>query len=252
MKKIIKILSRKNGLEFLKQPDIKKEAVRINAVLKPFGLDREVRGPKDFYTLCILEEGLRNKQTIEALYEQKRTELLDIWDMLDYPKRNEFLHPVIAEAVAGMKKFYFHDKIILIPFFDEVINALYDHETAVLELPQFFKMYKQFSDKIVDPVVYGTLPYEAGFARTQVIGGNERGIALYEGRTHALIVLFQDGREVQLPLSLNCTGLKLDPPQGWKLAQAVLSEDPSGLIQALLQCGYVDEGLKKKLAKGQK
>lgn len=78
------------------------------------------------YTLSILEEGLKNKQKIEELYEQTRTEMLDIWEIIDYPKRNEFVRPKIQAAIADMKKFTVEDKLVMIPFFDPLINALYE------------------------------------------------------------------------------------------------------------------------------
>ena len=201
------------------------------------------------YTLSILEEGLKNKQKIEELYEQTRTEMLDIWEIIDYPKRNEFVRPRIQEAIADMKKFTVEDKLVMIPFFDPLINALYDHETAVLELPQFFKMVKSFADKIVDPLIYGRLPYDAGFASPQVIFQNEQGFAVYEGRVHCLEVFAFDGTETELPLSLVCTGEKLDPAQGAPLAAAVLSQDPLQIRDACCASGYILPKLKSKIAR---
>ena len=67
-----------------------------------------------------------NKQKIEELYEHTRTEMLDIWEIIDYPKRNEFVRPKIQAAIADMKKFTVEDKLVMIPFFDPLINALYD------------------------------------------------------------------------------------------------------------------------------
>ena len=136
--KMIKILRKGNDREFLKLNEVRKETARINARLKPYQLDRPVKTVRDVYTLSILEEGLKNKQKIEELYEQTRTEMLDIWEIIDYPKRNEFVRPKIQAAIADMKKFTVEDKLVMIPFFDPLINALYDHESAVLELPQFF------------------------------------------------------------------------------------------------------------------
>lgn len=247
--KIIKILRKANDQELLKLPAVRKETARINALLKPYQLDRTVKTARDVYTLSILEEGLKNKQKIEELYEQTRREMLDIWDMLDYPKRNEFVRPKIQAAIAEMKQFSSEGKLIMIPFFDPLINALYDHETAVLELPQFFKMYKNFADKIVDPLIYGRLPYEAGFASPQVIFQNELGFAVYEGRVHCLEIFAFDGTETELPLSLVCTGQKLDPAQGAPLAAAVLSQDPTQIRDALCASGYVLPKLKSKIAR---
>ncbi len=88
--KMIKILRKGNDREFLKLNEVRKETARINARLKPYQLDRPVKTARDVYTLSILEEGLKNKQKIEELYEQTRTEMLDIWEIIDYPKRNEF------------------------------------------------------------------------------------------------------------------------------------------------------------------
>lgn len=247
--KMIKILRKGNDREFLKLNEVRKETARINARLKPYQLDRPVKTARDVYTLSILEEGLKNKQKIEELYEQTRTEMLDIWEIIDYPKRNEFVRPRIQEAIADMKKFTVEDKLVMIPFFDPLINALYDHETAVLELPQFFKMVKSFADKIVDPLIYGRLPYDAGFASPQVIFQNELGFAVYEGRVHCLEVFAFDGTETELPLSLVCTGEKLDPAQGAPLAAAVLSQDPLQIRDACCASGYILPKLKSKIAR---
>lgn len=57
--KIIKILRKANDQELLKLPEVRKETARINALLKPYQLDRTVKTARDVYTLSILEEGLK-------------------------------------------------------------------------------------------------------------------------------------------------------------------------------------------------
>lgn len=249
MEKLIKLLRKENPREFLKLPQIKKEISEMNQILKPFHVDFPVKTIKDYYTLCISCEALKNKQEIERVYEQRRHELFEVWAMLEYPKRNEFLHPFVQEKVAKMKKFNHKGKLIFLPFFDELINALYDHETAILELPQFFKMYKQFSDKIIDPAMYGLHPYQVDFAQAQTISQHETGFSVYESKTHTLVVIFYDGMTQEIPLSLTCTADKLDPSQGAKLTEAILTKQLSVIQDAFCQSGYISEKLKKKIRK---
>ncbi len=247
MDKWIRILKKENDRELLKMPQVRQQIAQLNRTLSPFHLNRSVRNARDLYTLQIMAEGLKNKQAIENGYETTRQEMLDIWEMLDYPKRNEFLKPRIRALIQPMKQFLWHGKTILIPFFDEVINALYDHETAILELPQFFRMYRDFAGKTIDPLVYGRLPYDAGFAQAQVIAQTDQGFAVYEGRSHSLEVFFFDGSVVSLPLSIHCTGTRLDVPQGEHLAVAVLRKDRAQLHEALQRSGYIAQRLKKKI-----
>ena len=247
--KIIRILKKANNSELLKMSEVRKEIQRLNKELKPWGLDRNVKSPLDYYQLQIAEEGLKNKQTVEKLYEQIRNEMIDIWELIDYTKRNEFVYPRIHEAVIQMKSFVYQDKTVMIPFLEPVINALYDHETAVLELPQFFKMIHSFHDKVIDPSLYGILPYQAGFVDVQPVAETEKGYAVYDGRTHCLEIIGKDGKQTEVPLSLVCTGVKIDPAQALDIVNAILNEDEKELGGACVASGYIRPDLKKKLSK---
>ena len=247
--KVIRILKKGNDRDLMKMNEVRKEIQRLNRILKPWGLDRNCKTPLDYYQLQMAEEGLKNKQKVEGLYEQIRNDMIDIWDLIDYTKRNEFVYPKIQEAVHQMKRFLYQDKVITVPFLDPVINALYDHETAVLELPQFFKMIHTFSDKLIDPSLYGILPYQAGFADSQPIMENEKGYAVYDGRSHCLLVVSGKGQQTEIPLSLVCTGMLIDPAQAEPMVVAVLDEDEKQLIEACLACGYIHPDLKKKIRK---
>lgn len=246
MKELIKICSKANRLELLKDKTIKQKLSTIQQQLKPFGIDCSCRSDLDYFHLCILSKGAENKQSIEEAYEAISREMFEIWQDLDYKKRNEFAGKALNELKETMIHFDYQGSRIFIPFFDTLMNTLYDKEVAVLQLPQFFKLYKEFKDRMIDPFVYRHLPYEFGFVEVQFLGSEENGFGFYCRENHSIYVINEKKEATVFPLSVSNRTESIDAAKGKLLVKAVLSQDKRAAVQWCINCGQINEAIKKK------
>ena len=246
MKELIKICAQYNGLQLLKQKSVRQRLKQIEVNLKPFQINCTCKSDFAFFTLCIMEQAWENKNTIEQAYEQVARTMFDIWEDLDYKKRNEFACSALNEIKEKLPYFELMDNRIFIPFFDELMNALYDREVAVLQLPQFFKLYKEFRDRMIDPYQYGALPYQHGFCDVQFIAGFEAGFGFYVKENHSIYVIGLEKQVTILPLSIKNRTDFIDVTKAASVVEAILNHDVQKVTQWCINCGQMEERCKKK------
>lgn len=234
-------------MKLLDQKDIKARLQAVEKKLKPFGIDCQCRSDLDYFRLCILSRGLDNKAKIEAAYEELSRDMFEIWQDLDYKKRNEFARINLAEMKDKLLCFYQDDTRIFIPFFDPLMNTLYDKETAVLQLPQFFRLYKDFKERMIDPFEYLWLPYQAGFVDDiQFLYHNEKGFGFYVPQNHSIYVFDVKKEMTVLPLSLSLRLDQIDQTRGSNWVEAALEKNEEAMVQWCINSGQIEEKVKKK------
>ena len=246
MKDFFKFCFKENRIELLKEKSIRDQIQQIQDQFKEYGIELPCHHDLDYFNLQILSRGLKNKQVIESEYEALANEMFEIWQDLDYKKRNAFSQGALAEKKEALLWFSAQECRIFIPFFDELMNTLYDKETAVLQLPQFFKLYKNFKDRMIDPFHYHHLPYEAGFVDVQFLGSRSDGFGFYCRQNHSLYVLDEKKSCTILPLSISNRVETLDPQRTWGWIEAVLNQDQRAMLQWCVGCGQLNEKIKKK------
>lgn len=158
----------------------------INQNLK---LKMDMKHSKDLLALSVYEEGLKNKAFFEQAFEAIRHQNLDLWDNLSFVERNFIVKCDIAADKVQLKSFKVDDVLITIPFFDVLLNGLYDRETAILELPQFFKLYKAFENRMIPLSTYGVKPYVANMSFARYVASVKNKVVLFyeEGAIFYLI-----------------------------------------------------------------
>lgn len=116
------------------------------------------------YTLKLIltYNSIKQKETFEKEFERFRNNHLDMWDNLSFTERNKLFQLDFEKTREQLNSFYFEDERIYIPIFDILFNNLYDRETPILELPQYFKLQHEFKSEMIDVGKYGLLPYKAG------------------------------------------------------------------------------------------
>jgi len=136
----------------------------------------------------MIDIALKNKEEFQKVSEAIRFDFFDIWQDMEYAKRNEFL-------LLNMNSFYekacvmnFENEHILVPFFDPLLNALMMKRPAVFDLPQYFKLYKDFKGSCVDPIkTYGLHLLHSPFYPFTHLGSLNDEHVFYDAQHHALI-----------------------------------------------------------------
>lgn len=167
----------------------KNDIKRYDGIAKKYGLKLNSKDLKDFLTLSIFEIGLHQKEAIEHIYEEVRNECFDMWEYLSFYERNDIIMLKLNPRLDSFKSFVSHDTTILIPFFDNLLNALYHKEVAILELPQFFHLYTQFKEKLIDINQYGLLPYQANMSIFPCENSSDNFVILHDSEGCAFIKL---------------------------------------------------------------
>lgn len=249
MKELIKLCGKGNHLVLLKQKEVKNRIEKARSLLQPYGIDCTCKNDWDYFNLMILYQGAINKSMIEEAYEDVSRDMFEIWNDLDYKKRNEFAVNALMPMKEKLLSFQSNGNRIFIPFFDELMNTLYDKETAILQLPQFFKLYKDFKERMIDVFVYRHHPFESGFVPVQFIQAFENGFGFYCPDNHSIYVINNLKQVITLPLSLSRRVHQLDVERASKWVEAVLKSDKIAMVQWCINSGQINEIVTKKCIK---
>jgi hypothetical protein len=166
--------------QLLKTRQVKSEIQWMKETFKKEGLIFTCQNPHEYFKMQIIKTALNNKQRLEKAYDEVRNKLIEIWPTIDYQQRNHLMNLELFSLKESFCKFESQTGVvIMIPFFNELLNSLYHKEMVVFELPQFYKLYKQYSKECVDPAIYGIEPYRAGFSNYKFICFNKTRFVLY-------------------------------------------------------------------------
>lgn len=166
--------------QLLKTREAKKDVRWMKETFKKEGLLFNCQNSHDFFKMQIIKMSLSNKQRLEKAYDDVRNKLIEIWPTIDYQQRNHLMNLELFSLKQTLCKFESETGVwIMIPFFNELLNSLYHKEMVVFELPQFYKLYKQYAKECVDPMIYGIEPYRAGFSQATFVGCDKNRFVLY-------------------------------------------------------------------------
>ena len=166
--------------KLLKTREAKIEIQWMKEAFKKEGLLFACQNPHDYFRMQIMKTSLINKQRLEKAYDEVRNKLIEIWPTIDYQQRNHLMNLELFSLKESLCKFESQTGVtIMIPFFNELLNSLYHKEMVVFELPQFYKLYKQYAKECVDPAVYGFEPYRTGFSQSVFVCCDEKSFVLY-------------------------------------------------------------------------
>jgi hypothetical protein len=166
--------------QMLKTKEAKMEIQWMKDTFKKEGLLFSCQNSHEFFKMQVIKTSLHNKQALEKAYDQSRNKLIEIWPTIDYQQRNHLMNIELFSIEETLVKFESQTGVwIMIPFFNELLNSLYHKEMVVFELPQFYKLYKQYAKECVDPIIYGIEPYRAGFSKAAFICSDKNRFVLY-------------------------------------------------------------------------
>lgn len=245
MEKLIRILHMQRHESLLKEE--KKNIRLMRESLKKDGLACAVKNETDYYRLIVMYRGLINKKLIESCYDEVRNDCIEMWNGLEFTQRNKLVKVKLDEALRRCPSFICASgKQIVIPFFDELLNSLYIHEPAVLELPQYYRLYKQYKDRMIDVCEYGLNMIEQGFAEGKILAVNECYCVIYEAKCRSLIRFDKYLKAMVFPLDKDCL-IKEDELQ--RLADILVEDDERNAAVFCMNSVLFHDKVKKKLQK---
>lgn len=215
-----------------------------------FQLPFSASSDKEYYRLEIIMQGIANKQTLESSYDRIRNELIELWDHVDYQQRNALM-TLHQSAIKESLTLFITDTEakIYIPFFDELINTLYGKEMVVFELPQFFKLYKDFKSTMVDVWKYRYLPYQHGFTTLTFvdIDVKKQEFVLFDEALQMLYHVLSDGTWISYPMDM--TKMKLGVKDASILARYLFNRQIKYFAGYLISVGALSKKCHKSLLK---
>lgn len=247
------ILLKANKIDVYKDRSTKQVLAHMKQAFSLYKLDVKMKSEIDFFDALIYHEALINKSRMEACFEDARRDLFDYWDNLSYQERNRLISLKNEELKNDLR--YFKSETgrnIWIAFFDELLNALYDKELAILELPQYFKLYRNFKDRTINIEQYGIEPYKQEYIDIHVIKRFDDSVIFYYANTKSLYKV--DASKKLKRFSLSKTIGKLVPLKEELeiIAQAMMTENELEAMDYLLQSTLIDDKTKNQLTKYQK
>ena len=231
--------------KYHKQKPVKMMIRKYDSLSKQYALNLKAKEPYDYLKLSLFETALANKSTIEQTFEAIRSKNLDMWENLSFNERNFIVKCDNATQKAKMKKFIFEEQAIYIPFFDKLLNTLYDRETAILELPQYFKLYNDFNARIqLD--LYGFEPYKANMSCAHCIASDATTIVLYDKKQGVFYKISDDAFK-QYPI---LQGIPVERELLETLGHALLDQSDTGkFLDLLIQHEMISKRCVKKIEK---
>jgi len=254
MEKIVKILKQGGYLDAKHVKHLQQEYRVIKKALTKYGIQCGFSNDQAFFDLEIIYTSLLNKQTFESLYEKLKNELFEIWQYFEYNERKACIDHEMLQAKLATKYFYnANDKIIRIAFFDELLNALYENEMIIFDLPQYFKLEKVFADKMINVNTYQYRPFEAGYSSCQYLDHNESGYVIFNIYTKSIYVNYYQKGFFQLAFDKHKDLRHFTNETLQMIAKAILSEDEEAIVRSLIEshlCSvYIDHKLANYLHK---
>jgi len=250
MKTIETILFEDNKTSVTNVAKLKELSQMIRKAFEPFGIRLKMDDEASFFEALIQYEGLKNKQMLEATFEAERHELSEIWPNITYQERNKLVNIKINDLKNSLR--YFKNdknKIIWIPFFDELLNALYHNEMAIFDLDQYYRLYKHFKERLIPVKTYGLAPYTSDFMDiTDLISGSDHRIFYYHP-LKSIFILDASLRLKRIPLSKSMCQVHPLNRDLIQLANAVMSGDEKIYLNTLMTSPLISDKVKLKLNK---
>jgi hypothetical protein len=128
------------------------------------------------------------------------------------------------------------------------LNSLYDHQIAIFELPQYFKLYKQFADKTSPLESRGIPLWYCGFVDWINVVQDDKTLVFFYEPMHCLFRLNDRFELTSYPLS-KTPQIKASLENLGDMGKSLLENDEIGFIRSLLVSALVDQKTKVRIGK---
>ena len=243
------ILHKGNKIDIYSSKLLKENLETIRSSFGKYKIEKKLKTELDYFIALIELQSLINKESFEKCFEDSRRELFDYWDNLSFQERNRLVLLQTNNVKNENRFFRFNNKPIWIAFFDELLNSLYHSEIAILELPQYFKLYKQFQDRMISVKDYGLTPFMDEFIPITVLIQNEKSLVFYYQITRSLYYIDQNFNLKRYSLCKDLCQIHPLKDDLKPLALSILTQDNEQIIESFLNSELINEKIKKMLVK---
>ena len=120
---------------------------------------------------------------------------------------------------------------------------------VIFELQQYYRLYRDFSQRLTKAHHYGLLPYRNSFLDINLLTQNVKSVVFYYQNTRCLYRLSSDFSLRKIPLSNVLCSLHPINEQLLQIANPLLECDDAALIDQLIVSDLISSKTKKRLTK---
>ncbi len=243
MKKVFKLLNKYNKNYLVKQNENIKSMKSLRKDFEKQGLYKKVNDDFDYIEFTILRTSYENMKQIQNSFFEIKESLRDFWEVVSYSERKFLLYNELEPKVSKIKYFIYDDKKYLISYFDDLINAYYNHDLLMFENEAFRKYLYDYKKIINLDTNFGILPLEADFGQIDYISGDNDKYIMYNKAMRRFYLVDKNMKySFGLPSVINDEAIK-------DISKLVLADDKEGLVNYLIDNNLVQKRLLKKLIK---
>ncbi len=240
MKKLAKILNKSNNKYLFKQNKNKYEHKLYEKAFKRQGLYHKIKSDQDFIDFEIIKTSYNNMKKIQNKFLEIKANLEDLWDVISYQEKNFLLYQELAPFMETLKHFYVDDKRYFIAYFDQLINAYYDHEMLMFDHENYRKFIYDFKKIVVSIKENRLLALQAQFSETKFIVKNAKAYVLFSEQVNRFYLI--DNEVLDFGMSAN-----LSQAQILDVANMILAKDSKDLMVYLSENELGKKRLLKRL-----
>jgi hypothetical protein len=248
MKKLIAILRKANGLNYRSTSEDTAYAKAMKTKFDLYHLPYDVKDDFAYFRARITYRGILNKEIFETSFDKTRNQLFEMWESLNFQERNRLANLELNQIKPDLPYLETSEGKIWIPFFDDLLNSLYDHQIAIFELPQYFKLYKQFADKTSPLESRGIPLWSCGFVDWINVVQDDKTLVFFYEPMHCLFRLNDRFELTSYPLS-KTPQIKASLENLGDMGKSLLENDEIGFIRSLLVSALVDQKTKVRIGK---
>jgi len=248
MKKLIAILRKANSLTCKSTQEDQQFAKTMKTKFDEYRLPFQVGDDFAYFRSRIFYRGILTKERFEQRFEDTRNQLIEMWETMTYQERNLLLQLDLDPLKSEQPFLDTPNGKIWIPFFDDLLNSLYDHQIAIFELPQYFKLYRQFADKVLPLEERGLALWSAGFVDWIDLCADDQRCVFYYQPTHSLYTLDDTFQLTAYPLSKKPI-VEESYERLIGMGSALLANDEIKFIRELLDSKLVDTKTKVRIGR---
>lgn len=243
MKTVFKILNRYNKNYLYKQGDNKRSMNYYQKEFSPQGLYEKIENDFDYIDFTIKRTSFENMRSIQREFFNIKESLRELWDVISYQEKHLLVYNKLTPFLDTLKSFECDGKRNYISFFDELINAYYDHDMLMFENTAYHKYLYDYTKIVTLDNLYGIEPIRSGFAQVDFIMGESDHYVMYNMEMKRFYI---NNNGVQTTVGLQN---ELSEEQIVECAKLLKSEDVLSFIAYIIEHDLIDKRAYKKLSK---
>ncbi|NLC34434.1 MAG: hypothetical protein GX760_04130 [Erysipelothrix sp.] len=246
MEHLFKILNKENKEYLINDKSRLKDVEHYNKQWQKQGLTIKVDSDFRYFDFMLQKTSFDNMQTIMNTYFEIKEELREIWDIVEYKERHFLLYQQLNPIIEKLTPFYRGEKRLFITYFDELINAYYDHDMLMFDNDNFRKYLYHYESLVVSNQ-YGILPYESGYVDVDVIVGDDHNFVIYMHETKRFYWRqVRDDQPIDLSFGL---AFQINMRQIQDIITIIRSHKKDELIHYLIEEQLIYPSIKKQIVK---